>query len=200
MASLGTVILFARAAQYGRGKRRLARDVGDLAAARFYRSALARSLAVVARRQGWRAEIALDPARARARPGRPFAHGPGGRLPRRAQMGRDLGERMAMALRQAPPGPVILIGADIPGVTPQALRRALLACRAADMVYGPAEDGGFWLVGCKRRPSLRHFDGVRWSNATTLEQAMAAAPAPWRFRLVDRLADVDDAGDLPKYP
>lgn len=197
MARLGTVILFARTSRLGRGKRRLARDAGDIAAWRFYRGAVARSTRIVAREAGWRGCVALDPSRATARPGPPFAPGPGRRLPRRAQHGRDLGERMLHALREAPPGPVVLVGADIPDLSAPALRRALVACRAADLVFGPATDGGFWLIGCKRRPSPRMFAGVPWSTDAALTAAMAAAPRAWRIRLVDRLADVDDASDLP---
>lgn len=197
---LGTVILFARLPRLGRGKRRLAREIGDIAAWRFARASLARSVATVAREEGWRAAAALDPPTAAARPGPIFASGPGRRLRRRPQSGRDFGRRMLAALRSAPPGPVVLIGADIPGLTPAALRRALVACRSADLVFGPATDGGFWLVGCRRKPSLRLFDDVRWSTCRTLAEAMAAAPPAWRIRLVDRLADVDEAADMRARP
>lgn len=201
MASrFGSVIVFARAPQYGRGKRRLAAEIGDLAAHRFYRRQLAATVRVAASEAGWRAFFAIDPQSRVARPSPPFSCGRAGRLPRRAQAGRDLGRRMTAALRMAPPGPVVLIGADIPGVTAGHLRRALRACRSADVVFGPAEDGGFWLVGTRRRLPLGAFDGVAWSTENTLRQVIHKLPHPARVRQVDMLKDVDNATDLPLTP
>lgn len=195
-SALGTVILFARTPRLGRGKRRLAREIGDLGALQFYRRALAKSARLVASEQGWHGVLALDPPISVDRPGPPFAWGRTSRLTRVPQTRRDLGRRMLSALSDAPPGPVVLIGADIPGVTARALRRALLACRRADFVFGPATDGGFWLIGAKRRPSPRLFREVGWSRSTTLDEAVAALPRPARVALVDRLNDVDNAADL----
>ncbi len=194
--ALGTVVLFARVPRLGRGKRRLARDVGNVAAWRFYRRQLAISVALTARQLGWRAVFAVEPAAAAVRPGPPFTSGRAARAPRFGQSGTDLGERMTRALRAAGPGPAVLLGADIPGVTPAALRRALVACRRADLVFGPATDGGFWLVGAKRPLPPGFFSGVPWSVPTTLEAAVAAAPCGWRVAFVDRLSDVDSAADL----
>lgn len=196
---LGTVVLFARAPRLGQGKRRLAREIGDLAALRFSRRMLDRAARLVASEQGWRASIVLDPPNAVVRPGAPFAHRPAARAPRSAQEGRDLGRRMLQALNATPPGPRVLIGADIPGITPGMLRRALLACRASDFVFGPAADGGFWLIGTRRRAPLPLFDGVAWSQPTTLTSAAARLPIPARVAYVDRLQDVDIAADLSLF-
>lgn len=194
---LGTVILFAREARLGRGKRRLARTIGTVGAHRFYRSALAGSLRTAARQQGWRALVTIDPATAVRRPGRPFVDPPAARLPQRGQRGRDLGERMARALASAPPGPVVLIGADIPGVRPELLRQALKLLGAADLVLGPSLDGGFWLIGVKRRPSPRFLDGIAWSTPQTRSAVIASVPRAWRVREAATLADVDHSADLP---
>lgn len=201
MASrLGSVVLFARAPRYGRGKRRLARDIGDLAAHRFYSTQLARTVRVVATEAGWRGYIAIDPPRDAHCPGPPFTVGRAARLPRHPQQGRNLGRRMIAAMRNVPAGPVVLIGADIPGVTPAMLRRALIACRAADVVFGPAADGGFWLIGSRRPLSLKAFDAVEWSQPTTLAAATRALPRHARVRHVDILRDVDHATDLHRRP
>jgi len=201
MASrLGSVVLFARSPRYGRGKRRLAADVGDLAAHRFYRSQLARTVRIVAAEAGWRGYIAVDPLRAALRPGPPFTVGRAARLAIYPQQGRNLGRRMIAAMRTAPAGPVVLIGADVPGVTPGALRRALIACRAADIVFGPAADGGFWLIGSRQPLPLRVFDGVRWSQSTTLDDATKALSRHARVRHVDVLHDVDRAEDMHLRP
>ncbi|MGZ0187052.1 MAG: TIGR04282 family arsenosugar biosynthesis glycosyltransferase [Alphaproteobacteria bacterium] len=165
---LGTVILFARTARVGRGKRRLAKDIGNIGAWSFYRWALARSVRLVAREAGWRGVIMLDPGNEVTRPGFPLLNGPQAALLRLPQQGRSLGERMVRALGNAPPGPVVLIGADIQGVSAPILRRALMACRRSELVFGPASDGGFWLIGCKRRLSPRMFDHIIWSTSHSL--------------------------------
>jgi rSAM/selenodomain-associated transferase 1 len=194
---LGTVILFARTVRLGRGKRRLASDIGNIGAWSFYRWSLARSVRLVAREAGWRGIIVLDPGNEVARPGFPFVGGPQAAVTRRPQQGHDLGERMIRALRSAPPGPVVLIGADIQGVSASILRRALMACRRSDIVFGPASDGGFWLIGCKRRLSPRIFDHIAWSTSHSLADAVAAAPSGWRIAYVDQLSDVDVGADIP---
>lgn len=107
---------------------------------------------------------------------------------------------MLAALAEAPPGPAVLIGADIPGVTPAILKRALRACRASDFVFGPAEDGGFWLIGSRRRPPVRMLDAVGWSRSTTLRDTVAALPEPARVAYVDVLKDVDIVADIPPFP
>jgi ribosomal protein L22 len=62
-----------------------------------------------------------------------------------------------------------------------------------DAVFGPARDGGYWLVGLKRRPRvLRPFAGVRWSSAHTLADTLANLGGR-RTALVATLSDVDDA-------
>ena len=101
-------------------------------------------------------------------------------------------------LRQAPPGPVCLIGADVPGIDRQRIAEAFAALGRNDMVFGPAPDGGFWLIGAKRGATLspRVFDGVRWSTRHALADTRAKLPGK-RIGLVATLRDVDTADDLP---
>ena len=95
------------------------------------------------------------------------------------------------------PGPVIVIGADLPGLRPHHVGQALGMLRRHDAVLGPATDGGFWLIGlCGRRAAPpRLLDGVRWSTEHALADTLA------RLRHLDvglaaTLRDVDTAGDL----
>ena len=192
----GTVILFARRPQFGVGKRRLAKSIGDLAAHRFYRRQLARSARIVGGERSWSGLVVLDPIGASARPGPIFGMPGARRLQRFDQARGDLGRRMAVALAEAPRGPKILIGADIPGLNAAILRRALKAAGGADMAFGPAEDGGFWMVGCKRAPSIRQFDRVAWSTDRTLADTVKLLPRAWRIAFADTLRDVDEADDL----
>jgi len=65
------------------------------------------------------------------------------------------------------------------------------------VVFGPAVDGGFWLVGVHRGRGVPKdmFEGVRWSGPDTLKDSLAALRGK-RVALVDRLADVDTGADL----
>ena len=119
-------------------------------------------------------------------------------LPRWAQGGGDLGARMARMLGQVPVGPACLIGADIPGITRAHIATAFQALGDQDAVFGPAPDGGYWLIGLKhpRRQPPGFFRGVRWSTEHALADSMATLPNH-RIAQVATLRDVDTADDLP---
>ena len=68
-------------------------------------------------------------------------------LPRIPQGPGDLGNRMGRILRMMPPGPVCIVGGDIPGLGPAHIDRAFGLLGTHDAVFGPAPDGGYWLVG-----------------------------------------------------
>ena len=117
------------------------------------------------------------------------------------QRGRDLGERMHHALRNAlrRHRRAIIIGADAPALAPADLRRAAqLLEGSADIVLAPAEDGGYALIGA-RRISSPIFAGVRWGSAEVLSQTLQnATRAGFRYRLLRRVWDVDRPEDLAR--
>jgi rSAM/selenodomain-associated transferase 1 len=179
-----TLIVFAKAPRLGRVKRRLAAEIGDVAALRFYRRTFTRLLRRVARDARWRTVLALTPDNARiaGRRARPQGRG-------------DLGARMARALACVR-GPAVLVGADIPDLGAAQVAQAFGRLRSADVVLGPALDGGYYLVGT-RRPTLARwmFAGVRWSSPHALADTRANLCGR-RVALTARLADVDTAADL----
>lgn len=188
------VIVFARVAQLGAVKTRLARDVGRLAAWRFQRDSTARTVRRLAGDRRWRTVLALTPDRLAAR-----ARVTPGRVPRFGQGAGDLGRRMARALERFRPGPVLLVGSDVPALGPAEIARAFRRLAGADAVYGPAEDGGFWLVGTRGRArALPWFQGVRWSGPEALADTLAKLGPARRVALADRLADVDTGADLAR--
>ena len=185
------LIVMARAPRYGVGKRRLAAGAGELAAWRFQRLNLLRLLQCLGRDPRWQLSVAVTPDRGRLPSG-------AGHIARQPQGQGDLGARMARALAHAPTGPTVLIGADIPDVRPGEVARAFHLLGANDWVFGPAEDGGYWLIGARRRPRLRlPFAGVRWSHPQTLADTLANLKDQ-RVGLVAQLADVDEASDLER--
>jgi rSAM/selenodomain-associated transferase 1 len=186
------VIVFARAPALGTGKRRLARDIGDLAALRFERLMLARLLRRLGRDRRWRLRLVLTPDRARFR----LRLWPRG-VPIAGQGGGDLGARMRRALAACPPGPAVLVGTDIPALTAPLIVDAFRRLGNHDLVFGPAADGGFWLVGARRSPRPPPLFGkVRWSSPYALEDALANLPRHVSVGLAATLQDVDDGASF----
>jgi len=180
-------IIFARPPRLGRVKRRLAADIGDVAATRIYRVLSSRLVRRLGRDPRWRSRLFVASGEGR------WPAGPA----RQAQAEGDLGRRMDRALRSLPPGPVVLVGSDIPDLEPCHLVGAFRALGRRDVVFGPAGDGGFWLVGLRHRrvaPDL--FRSVRWSSAHALADTIANLGGRWSHELIDELNDVDNGADL----
>jgi uncharacterized protein len=174
-----TLILFARMPRLAAGKRRLARDIGAVAALRFERAMLARSLRRLGRDRRWQLRLAMTPDRAAWRWKEAFPQGSG-----------DLGERMYRVLAACRPGPAVLVGTDIPGLSPAHIAEAFALLGRHDLVFGPASDGGFWLVGTKHRPP--DFGEVRWSSPHALEDVLVNLPRSLSVGFGATLDDVDD--------
>lgn len=186
------LVIFARAPQAGRVKRRLAAVIGTQEATRFYRALLGRQIAKLAKDRRWIVWLFVTPDTALDHIAWRGEVPAGRRCPQRAG---DLGQRMKLPFRSLPPGPVVLVGSDIPELAPRHVARAFALLGRHDLVFGPARDGGFWLVGAKRlRPLPRNlFAGVRWSTPTVLADTLAGLPRHMTVALADTLDDVDDA-------
>ncbi|HGG06118.1 MAG TPA: glycosyltransferase [Aliiroseovarius sp.] len=177
----------------GRVKTRLAASVGTTRAAWWFRHQSARILRDLDSPQ-WRLVLSVSPDHEGLTSRVWSAH-----LPRMPQGQGDLGARMARVFQTLPPGPAIIIGADIPGITKAQIRASFAELGSHDAVFGPASDGGYWLVGLKRSrlapKSL--FKGVRWSTRDALSDTLGTMPGH-TFSLTATLDDVDDATDLAR--
>jgi rSAM/selenodomain-associated transferase 1 len=185
------LIVMVKEPRPGRVKTRLGRDIGMVAAAWWFRHQVARLLRQLDDPR-WQVVLAVAPDHAGLKSGVWPDH-----LPRVAQGPGDLGDRMGRLLRGMPPGPVCIIGADVPGITPTSIARAFAALGRCDAVFGPAVDGGYWLVGLKRVQAVPStlFHGVRWSTEHALSDTMKTLPDA-RIAQVDILRDVDTVSDL----
>lgn len=186
------MIVFLKAPRAGSVKTRLGRQIGMGRAAVLFRRMTAMTLCQVSKGP-WRVILAVDPRKDLYS----FKRLWGWSHRRMAQRKGDLGARMAAAMRAVPRGPVIVVGADIPGLRAWHLRRAFAELGRADVVIGPAEDGGYWLIGMARRrraPDL--FDGVRWSSEHALADTIASLPEDFVVSYLPVLRDIDDAADL----
>lgn len=181
-----TLIVFARAPAIGVGKSRLARDVGAVEAWRAYRTMTARLLRRL-RDPRWRVVVRITPD----------AAGLGGAACEGQGRG-DLGARLERAVRAHARGPVAVIGADAPEVTPARVAGALQRARPTGAALGPAEDGGFWILALSparaRRLSLA---GVRWSSPHAFADTLRALGG--RAAVLETLADVDDGAALAAW-
>jgi len=110
----------------------------------------------------------------------------------------DLGRRMGRVMAGLPPGPVVIVGADIPDIGASHVAEAFRWLGDHDWVVGPAEDGGYWLIGARRRPHLRlPFAGVRWGGAHALADTRAGLGRA-RVAELEVLSDVDRGADLAR--
>lgn len=175
----------------GRVKTRLARDIGAVRAAWWFRHRVSALLRDV-QSPKWQTILSVAPDTALTSRALPL-------LPRIAQGPGDLGERMARIFRCLPPGPVLIVGADIPGITAAHVAAGFAALGSADAVFGPATDGGYWAVGLKRARAIPNslFRNVRWSTEHALTDTLASIPA-MKVDFLPSLQDVDTASDLDR--
>lgn len=110
----------------------------------------------------------------------------------------DLGEKMQAALRGgiARHGAAAVLGCDVPHCPPPVLWEAYERLNRGKNVLGPAEDGGYYLIGLTAPcPSL--FEGIAWGSDTVLRETLArAAAAGVQFELLPMLRDIDTWDDL----
>jgi uncharacterized protein len=182
-----TVYVFARAPRLGTVKRRLAAGIGARAALRFYQATLAATLRRLAADRRFRTVLAVTPEGARG----PWRRG----LAVVGQGRGDLGARMHRAIARHRRGSVAIVGADIPGLRADDVATAFRHLRGKNACFGPAEDGGYWLVALGPCRPARPFARVRWSGPHALSDTLA------NFRrhslaLLRTLRDVDTEADL----
>lgn len=188
-----SLVIFLKEPRPGRVKTRLARGLGTVAAAWWFRHQAARLIRRLGRDRRWTTVLAVTPDReglaSRAWP-------PG--LARWPQGPGDLGARMARAFAAMPPGPVLIVGADVPGLTAAHVADAFRLLGRHEAVLGPAADGGYWMIGLRRGARAAPaglLRGVRWSTPHALADSRASL-GPLDLGLGPVLADVDEAADL----
>jgi rSAM/selenodomain-associated transferase 1 len=180
------LIVMVKEPRLGAVKTRLAREIGASAATRFYRTVSANIVRRLGADPRWRLQLAIAPDRA-------LACGMWVGEAERVPQGRgDIGERMLRLLLAARAGRAVLVGSDIPAIRPGHIAAAFEALTRSDLVFGPAIDGGFWLVGLRRgRAPEGLFRNVRWSGPHALADTLATL-ANRKVALAGTLADVDD--------
>jgi rSAM/selenodomain-associated transferase 1 len=186
-----TLVIMVKEPRPGRVKTRLGRGIGLTKSAWWFRH---QSRALLRRLRDPRWQIVLAVA--------PDTEGLTSRVwpadMARIPQGRgNLGDRMGRIFRHAGIGPLCIIGADIPGIDRLRIARAFKALGTADTVFGPAPDGGYWLIGLARRRALPStiLQDVRWSSPHALSDSRRALPQG-KTTLIDTLQDIDTRADL----
>lgn len=193
------IIVFAKAPVEGKVKTRLASSIGDAAALRFHEQMLERTLAMVCEYK-----IASVELHVAGNPDHPLIQS----LSRqydviiRTQQGCDLGEKMHHALEQSLVDHrySILIGTDCPVMNVDYLANALTALvRGQDAVLGPAEDGGYVLIGA-RQLNKDWFSDIAWGGRHVLEQCrQKIKEGGAKLEELQMLWDVDRIADFQRW-
>jgi rSAM/selenodomain-associated transferase 1 len=192
----GTVLVMAKAPRPGHAKTRLHPLLGLDGSARL-QAALIRRTALLTTGQGLRTYLAFDPPDARAE----LAALVPDSVRLLPQPGGNLGQRLTAAVSQVTterPGPLLVIGTDAPTLTGELLTSAFTALhRGADVVLGPALDGGYYLIGLHRpQPALFGIDPGLWGGEQVLAATLDAATSDeLSVRLLPPLRDLDTPED-----
>lgn len=109
----------------------------------------------------------------------------------RPQGAGDLGARLARV-----PAPCLIVGTDSPRLPSVILRQALVALPDHDVILGPADDGGYYLIAL-RAPQPALFDGIAWSTSEVLAQTWTrASELGLTVALLPPFYDIDTPADL----
>ena len=196
--TLSRLIIFARFPEPGKSKTRLIPALGPAGAAELYRQMVEHTLHW-AKKLRDRLPLSIE-IRFTGRPLETFRHWLGPNFLYSPQGEGDLGQRMRRSIQDAfamKMKKVLLIGTDCPDLSPDLVEGALVLLRSSDLVLGPSEDGGYYLVGLRRVvPQL--FQDIPWGTETVLRKTLQVAQSSkLSYSLLPFLPDVDRPEDLP---
>jgi rSAM/selenodomain-associated transferase 1 len=185
------VFIFAKAPHMGQAKTRLAADIGRVHALRVYRAMCAKVFRECTDPR-WDAILYLTPDRC--------ADDQFGGLwpthfPRVLQKNGDLTDRLARAFSVK--RTTIAIGTDAPQIKRRDIANAVKALKTNASVFGPADDGGFWLIGLNGPAKPGVFENVRWSHPDTLSDMKSKIEGS--MHCLRTLKDIDNGAALTHY-
>ena len=185
------LVLFTRYPQPGQAKTRLIPALGAAGAAELHRRLTEATLATL-RATGLPVEIWVTGAPVAA-----FEAWLGRDAPIRLQGCGDLGARMDRALQ---PTPAIVVGSDLPTLAVSHIMRAAALLAGGTVALGPAEDGGYYLVGLPA-PAPFLFEAMAWSTPGVLAETRRRLQAnAMAYALLPTLPDLDRPEDLARFP
>lgn len=191
------IVLFARYPEAGKVKTRLAESIGAKAACELYSAFLVDSLAKAITLEGCDTAVCFSPLEKE----REFKDILGHDIRFFSQKGNDIGQRMYNAFESVFSlgyERAILIGADLPDLPREFLAKALQELEDHSAVLGPAEDGGYYLVGFNAGvQSNEFFTDIEWSGPGVFEKTVEKfKKADVSYGVLDQWHDVDTLEDL----
>lgn len=186
--------IFAKAAVHGAVKTRLAKQVGNAAALLIHQRLCCHVIEQACAAGADAVEIwaALDAQDE-------FLHSFG--LPVFEQQGRELGTRLDFALRHGLTrhGRVVIVGADVYSLTPGYLQLAFKALQTSQIVVGPAEDGGYVLIGANHSLPVV-FQDIPWGTPDVMGATMDRLLSNMiSFELLPERWDIDTLEDIRRH-
>ncbi|MCB0462443.1 MAG: TIGR04282 family arsenosugar biosynthesis glycosyltransferase [Flavobacteriaceae bacterium] len=119
------------------------------------------------------------------------------------QKGEDLGQRMSNAFKDGFNDGyknIVLIGSDLPNISEDIINNGFNALKNNDVVFGPAEDGGYYLVGFSKFHNCV-FENKAWSTSNLLKDTLTELEQKKiEVSLIETLNDIDTFEDLQAYP
>ncbi|MDC0158993.1 TIGR04282 family arsenosugar biosynthesis glycosyltransferase [Rhodospirillaceae bacterium] len=188
------LIIFAKAPQMGIVKRRLAKDIGYINATFWYKSQLTTLVREFNRKLPLRKYLFITPSNSK----NIFNHCAKGNWEIKYQSKGDLGQRMADAMMRVGNGPRVLIGSDIPDVKYDHIKKAFETLGRSKAVFGPADDGGYWLIGIASGQKLPKMKNVRWSTRHALDDTIKCFDPKVTIRYIKTLSDIDNGQDFKR--
>tara|TARA_B100000678_G_scaffold78776_1_gene65226 strand:+ start:1172 stop:1792 length:621 start_codon:yes stop_codon:yes gene_type:complete len=194
ITSKNLLLIFTRNPEFGKVKTRLARDIGHQAALDIYKFLLAHTAKIctpldtekavyyseeIPNNDLWNATV----------------------FQKKKQIGEDLGERMQNAFAEGfnlGYSKIIIIGSDLYDIETKDLEQAFKVLNNHEIVIGPAEDGGYYLLGMKQLyPKL--FKNKNWGTATVLQDTINELKKS-NYKLLEKRNDVDLYSDIKDHP
>ena len=191
------LVLFAKRPQLGEVKTRLAQEIGDLFAVRFYKAFLEDTISKMI-------EFSLTAVKTHLFVFFPFSNDDFFQKPHlnkfnlRFQKGEDLGEKLSSAMRQLLPAyeKVVIIGADSPALPVAFIQAAFFLLDQNEIVLGPSLDGGYFLIGMTE-PILEVFEDIPWSTSAVFPQTIKKVRSlNLNLGLLPPWYDIDDLDGL----
>ena len=194
ITSKNLLLIFTRNPEFGKVKTRLARDIGHQASLDIYKFLLAHTAKIctpldtekavyyseeIPNDDLWNATV----------------------FQKKKQVGEDLGERMQNAFAEGfnlGYSKIIIIGSDLYDIETKDLEQAFKVLNNHEVVIGPAEDGGYYLLGMKQLyPKL--FKNKNWGTATVLQDTINELKKS-NYKLLEKRNDVDLYSDIKDHP
>jgi len=192
------LVVFAKSPLTGHCKTRLIPLLGDIRACEFYKSLLANCFDTISEFSNVDISIHIHPdtenpylSQLRKKYGYEYL----------SQQGDNLGERMFFSIQQSlkKHSQVVLIGSDCPAIDKDYIDTAFKQLKTHDIVFGPATDGGYVLIGAKKIDECI-FRDIQWSTDQVLEQSLKqSASAGYTISLLKTLRDIDTPDDYLHY-